>query len=248
MDRFQIEQASPNEIREGPYRACIIDGADRAAIDACLQLRYDHFVCAKGWAPDDPAMPGRETDHYDQFAWHLAVVASMPPDEGDEPVVERVVTYLRALPGSKSCGFMLDHEFACLLTDEQRSAMHRNQAVEVSRLIFTRAGGTRGQVSSCHAAAAVCPAELLLKALYQLSLQHGICHYYVVAEPAWLRALASGLHMRFAAIGEPYTFPDGTTTVAAHATRSELEQAVARADPEKLRWYQTLESSARPCW
>gem|GEM_PF-1399522 len=219
-------------IAEGDYLARLIAPTNCGEVEAYQQLRYDCFVRQRGWVAPDPLKPGREADGYDAHAWHLAVFDS---DAGSYAAAAPIAAYLRAVPWTAPCGFMLDREFSRLASAGEMSLLPRDKAVELSRLVVAPAAcappESRSGPDSPHVI------EILLKLLYRLSLEAGIERYYVVVEAPWLRAFTRRFRLPFQTIGRPCTFPDGTATVAAYTTRTDLERSVAAHDPERYRWY-----------
>jgi N-acyl-L-homoserine lactone synthetase len=223
------------EIREGPFLARELAAEDTENMTVCGRLRYEYFVKKRKWLPviADPCLG--ETDQYDAHARHLAVFATGAENEAPCPAV---VAYLRVVLGTASCGFMLDHEFRCLLNDDERASLPRAGAVELSRLVIDSdlCKPSSGNGSAINKVAAV---ELLLKLLYHVSLVEQIDHYLIVVERDWLYAFVRRFHLPFALIGSAHTFADGTTTVAAHTTRARLEQSIAEHSPRKFLWYRS---------
>jgi len=181
-------------------------------------LRYRYFVTHKKWITRHSLTPGYETDRYDSDSHHLAVFEE-----------ERLLGYLRALPWGEDTGFMLDHEFRCLVPDEEFSNLHRQNSLEISRLVLT---------PDLSADVSFLVTELLFKLLYYCCLEQQIEHLYAVVEVGWLRRFKSCFHLPFQPLGASQRFPDGTRTVAIHAGVRELEQSLRAAVPQKLRWYQ----------
>jgi len=227
----------PIVVKAGSFLARPINLADPQEVCTFQELRYEYFVRRKSWACPDPLAPYCETDRYDAFAHHLAAFETT-----DETIQEKqnqkIVIYLRALPWHEHVGFMLDHEFRCLLSDEEHADLHRTNAVELSRLVIAPGACSKSANQDGTGERPRHVIELLLKLLYHLSLEQQIEHYYIVVEKHWLPAFTRRFHIPFKVIGREYTFPDGTVTVAAHATRTELEQAMAAKDSQKFLWYQ----------
>jgi len=193
---------------------------NKSQLLACFRLRYDYFVKQRAWVEEDALSPGLERDHYDPHSLHLSVW------EGDE-----VAAYLRVLPFDPIVDFMLDHELSAILSPQEREALPREGAVELSRLVCRTGDCLKTDQGSAH------PVELLFRQLYQLSLQHGFTRYYIVVEAGWLRPFARRFGLPFQVIGQPYLFPDGTKTVAATATVKELEAGLKRHSEAKFLWY-----------
>jgi len=80
--------------------------------------------------------------------------------------------------------------------------------------------------------------ELLMKLLYRTAMSNGWNRFYIVVEECWIRPFARRFGLPFRVIGRPYTFSDGTRTVAAMATIAELEAGMLRHSREKFDWYQ----------
>ena len=189
------------------------------AVSLYRRLRYEYFVVQKQWVKSDlPVLgEGHESDKYDPLAHHFGVF------EGGN-----LLGYLRALSWSEEHGFMLEHDFRCLLCDETVTALHRKHSLEISRLVLAL-GLSPDSVLRV--------TELLFKLLYQFSRQNEVEHLYAVVEPAWLRRFQRCFHLPFRAMGVAHRFPDGTRAVAAHASLSDLEESLRTADPLKLLWY-----------
>jgi len=198
---------------------CAMDTETRTVIERSFRLRHDYFVRRRRWVPEDARFPGLETDRYDVHAVHFAATC-----EGD------VRAYLRALPFDPSVGFMLDDELSASLSDSDRRDLQRERALELSRLVCVPCA-CAGRSSTHH------PMELLLRRLYRFAQVHEYRIFYVVVEPAWLQPFERRFGLPFRAIGKPYTFPDGTATVAAAATLPELENGMRRHSHEKFKWY-----------
>jgi N-acyl-L-homoserine lactone synthetase len=208
------------EIGAKIYHAQVVSPSDSSLFAACLRLRYDYFVREKGWVKENKEFPGHEQDRYDPFCLHLAVF------EGTEPVA-----YLRVLPHITGLGFMLDHDFARLLSDEARNSLYRDGAIELSRLVC-RANLFR-TIRRGHSH----PVELLFRELYSQSKQRGFAHFYAVVEEAWLKPFCARFCFPFHALEAPYTFPDGTRAVVASATVADIETNLQKHSPQKWAWY-----------
>jgi N-acyl-L-homoserine lactone synthetase len=209
-------------IRDFSYQVGCVGYTDMAHMDAIRRLRHAYFVEERGWAAPDPTAPGRESDAYDPHCFHLAVFEQ-------EDGAPRIATYLRALPWREGTGFMLQREFSPLLPANHQ--LVTSNSVELSRLVVAPRIKAQGASATRHVV------ELLLRLLYRLSIEQGWDAYYVVVEEAWLTAFVRRYRLPFEALGEPFTFPDGTRTVAAVAHRKEMEEAVRRSDPAKFAWY-----------
>ncbi len=198
----------------------VISLADDEVQD-CFRLRYHYFVHQRAWVAANAEWPGIERDSYDEHALHLGV--------WDE---KGVAAYLRVLPFDPGVGFMLDQELACVLTEEERRGLPREESVELSRLVV------RPDILARHPCLAKAhPVELLLKRLYQVSKERGFTRFYIVVEEEWLRPFARRFGLPFSVIGTPHVFPDGTKTVAATATLDELEAGMRGHSAAKYEWY-----------
>ena len=205
-------------ITEGDEKAICFSVTDHHLLEACFRLRYRYFAQERGWVAPDECPGELERDAYDGQALHLAVF-----NNGD------AVAYLRVLPHEAGQGFMLDREFAGLLSEAERHALSRAGAVELSRLVC------RYDVSPLQSRH---PVERLLRLLYRISVERGFSRFYIVVEESWLRPFVRRFRLPFHLIGSPHTFPDGTRTVAAMATLAELEAAMLRHSRAKYDWYQ----------
>ena len=182
-----------------------IEAREASVLSECFRLRYDYFVRQRGWVTMESASD-EERDHYDDRALHLAVFCG-----------EEVRAYLRLLPHDPLAGFMLDHDFAALLSEREREELPRDGAIEISRLVcrFGKAAG-----DDIH------PLHLLLRLLHQVSVEQGFERCYIVVEHSWLRPFIRYFGVPFQVVGQPHTFAGGTRTVAATATLAELERAI----------------------
>ncbi len=205
---------------EGGFVARLVDVTQSCEVTAFQRLRYDYFVRQRGWVVDDPLSPGCEVDRYDAWAQHLAVF-----DGG------QIVAYLRVQPWQAEYGWMLEHEFLCLLPSSPATPLLHHNAVELTRLVIANAPLLPRREARL-------VTELLFKLLYQISLHHGWEQLYIVVEQAWLPIFRRRFGLAFEPLGCPCVFPDGTVTVAAHAGISDLEIGLRQHDPEKLHWYQ----------
>lgn len=196
----------------------VLPWADSDHLSACLKLRHDYFVRQRGWVQADPAAPGLESDHYEPFCRHLAVV-----EDG------QVAAYLRALPYSPEVGFMLDRDFARTLPAADRLTLHHSGSVELSRLVCA--------ASAISFRTGPHPLELILKRLFEISKAEGYWQFTVVVESGWLAPFKRRFGLPFRPLAAPYDFPDGTRTVAATATLDELEAGVRAHDYRKYHWY-----------
>ena len=182
-----------------------IETHEEAVLSRCYRLRHDYFVKQRGWVTATNA-EGEERDRYDARALHLAVFSG-----------EEVAAYLRVLPHDATEGFMLDHDFAALLSEQQRAKLPRAGAIEISRLVcrWQREKGCEDH-----------PLKLLLKLLYEVSLEQGFERSYIVVEESWLPPFVRRFGVPFRVIGQPCVFAGGTRTVAATATLAELATAL----------------------
>lgn len=226
-------------IREGIYEARLVDPGDADGMRACYRLRYAYFVQQRKWIAADAAHPGLELDTYDTEALHLAVFKNEDSQQGAQQKAQCIAGYLRLLPQRTDCGFMLEHEFRPLLPEEEMDALRQPGAVELSRLTVASVPDTDGAGDHPRGSqGSRLVLELLLKLLYRLALERGWNHFYVVVEAHWPVLLRRRFGLPFQIMGSPYTFPNGTVTVAASALLTDLEAAMARHSLEKLRWYQ----------
>jgi N-acyl-L-homoserine lactone synthetase len=207
------------------YEAKLVVAPDFVSSIASHRLRHNYFVKERGWVSPDPDNPELEVDCYDLFCFHLAVF-EQAENAGDEP---HIAAYLRVLPWQEETGFMLQHEFSCLLP--KNYPLITSNSVELSRFVIAPYIKARGTAVTQKVI------ELLLKLLYRLSLQQEWDAYYIVVEESWLTAFVRRYALPFTPVGEPFTFPDGTKTIAAVAYRSEMEESVRRSDPAKHAWY-----------
>jgi len=216
---------SPDAVRGQAEEAHALQGRllppSDPALEACFQLRHAYFVQERGWVKDNTQTPGAERDGYDPHCLHFGV--------WDE---DGVVAYLRVLPFHPGVGFMLDRELSCLLLDEERQTLPRENAVELSRLVV------RPNVILCANPNQAHPVELLLRELYRVSKERDFTRFYIVVEQSWLGPFARRFGLRFQTVGTPHLFPDGTETVAATATLDELEAGMRRHSAAKFQWYQ----------
>jgi len=194
---------------------------DPASLEACFRLRHSYFVEQRGWVKANEMAPGIERDGYDAHCLHLGV--------WDE---DGVAAYLRVLPFDPDVGFMLDRELSCLLLNEERQTLPRENVVELSRLVV------RPNVALYAAPDQAHPVELLLRELYRVAKERDFSRFYIVVEQSWLGPFARRFGLRFQTIGTPHLFPDGTKTVAALATLQELEAGMRRHSAAKFQWYQ----------
>lgn len=205
MDILSEARRDLSIVSPGAPVARQIEPHEASVLSQCFQLRYNYFVRQRGWVAMDSAS-GEESDHYDERALHLAVFSGA-----------EVMAYLRLLPHDPVLGFMLDHDFAALLSEQERDELPRAGSIEISRLVC-RFG--KAESDDVH------PLHLLLKLLHQISLDHGFERCYIVVEHSWLRPFIRRFGVPFQVVGQPYTFAGGTRTVAATATLAELERAI----------------------
>lgn len=213
------EDRPKTRLQEWSWERGVLLSDDAVSLEACFRLRYDYFVERRAWVPENVEVPGIEQDAYDEHCLHLGV--------WDE---QGVAAYLRVLPFDPAVGFMLDRELSCLLRDEERQALPRERAVELSRLVV------RPDVIYCKADPH--PVDLLLKALYRESRERGYKRFYIVVEQGWLGPFTRRFGLPFQIIGLPHVFPNGTRTVAATATLEELEAGMRCHSASKYDWYQ----------
>jgi len=192
---------------------------DDPEMEACFRLRHAYFVRKRGWVKESKETPGIERDGYDPHCLHLAVWDG-----------QGVAAYLRALPFDPCVEFMLDRELSCLFSGEEREALPRAGALELSRLVVRRDLLCRHNEPH--------PVELLLRELYRVAKERGFTRFYIVVEQSWLGPFARRFGLPFRVLGTPHLFPDGTKTVAALATLEELEAGMRRHSAAKFQWYQ----------
>ena len=187
-----------------------IEVHEASVLSQCFRLRYDYFVRQRGWvamnSASENSASGEERDHYDDQALHLAVFSG-----------EEVMAYLRLLPHDPVLGFMLDHDFSALLSEQERNELPRAGAIEISRLVCRFGKATGDEIHPLH---------LLLRLLHLISSEQGFERCYIVVEQSWLRPFIRRFGVPFQVVGQPYTFAGGTRTVAATATLTELARAI----------------------
>lgn len=206
-------------LQTGKYCARLIPAQPNDALNACFRLRYRYFVQERGWVTAEMCQGEVERDRYDDYALHLAVF------DGRE-----VLAYVRVLPHRPELGFMLDSEFSPLLDEEERRALPRDRAAELSRLVC-QGNLPRRNATESH------PLELLLKLLYRVCVEYGFQQFYIVVEDAWLKPFARRFGLPFRILGQPQVFPDSTQTVAATATLAELQESMKQHSLQKYDWY-----------
>jgi N-acyl-L-homoserine lactone synthetase len=253
-DREISPQKLP-EPHDGRYFARTIGCEEQDLLEKCLRLRHAYFVSTRGWVSCNGTM--QETDRYDPYCQHLAVFHNT-----------HILAYLRLLPWNQDTGFMLEHDFSCLLSPhEQKTIIHTNSA-ELSRLVIAPDAGrcddshtllpeqevsnglilpagratANGRASNGTPPAQFTPhvLEMLLKLLYHVSLEGGIECYYIVVEPRLLKILQRKFGVPFKPIGNVHTLPDGTQTVAAFTTLQDIEASIKHRWPQKYQWYRQL--------
>lgn len=206
---------------------------DNDKILACLRLRHSYFCLARKWAPCNDSE--RETDIYDSFSHHLAVSQN-----------NQILAYMRLLSWQEKTGFMLEHDFACLLTDEERHLIVHERSAEISRLVVAntfQANSTGNAEKSDQPTGRPNPFAhlhalyLLFRLFFHTARQNDIETFYIVVEPPTLRLLQRKFGIPFIPLGNTYTFPDGTVTQAAFTTLSETERSIAAKFPERYEWY-----------
>ena len=211
------------ELREHNLLACVIGRNENDRIRAFQALRHGYFVRERKWVTENAERPGEEADRYDGHCLHLGVFRE-----------ERLLAYLRMLPWIPEVGFMLDHEFKALLSEQDRISLPREGSAEVSRLVVSGENGFFAGPQEKRQAL-----ELLFKLLYRLSLARGYRRLYVEVETGWLAAFRRTFRLPFEPIGRPCRFPDGTETAAACADLADLEDYLRQRAPERLEWYRT---------
>lgn len=217
ISQTEIDVIGPDNSGYLARRICPSEGD---VYESYLALRYGYFVLERGWVTSSGLLD-RETDRYDAHCHHLGVFKN-----------NQIVACLRVLPGTSTCGLMLDHDFRCLLTDDERANLVRENSVELSRLAIVESR-TR-QTTFNHNRYVM---ELLLRLLYRLSLAEKYQHFYIEVETAWLKPFARAYSMPFMPICRPFTFPDGTETIIAHASLQNLKCAVKSQSRAKYQWY-----------
>lgn len=214
-----VNSADTLSLSQGEFQARLINFEDNDEVRGYQTLRYEWFVIRKAWVKEDPNHPGCEIDHYDPYCLHLGVFKDM-----------QLVGYLRVLPWQEHLGLMLQHEFQDLISPEAAPQLAQESNVEISRLVVAPLQGS-SRAESAHIA------ELLFKLLYCLGKRLQWKTYYIVLEEAWLRVLNRRFGIPFAPLGEPYTYPDGTHTLAASASCQAMEEAMLARAPDKYQWY-----------
>lgn len=218
--------------------------------DACLHLRHDYFVKHRGWVTCNGS--GEETDHYDPFCQHLAVFHN-----------DHILAYMRLLPWQPTTDFMLEHDFACLLTDEERASIIHENSAELSRLVIAPDAHNKSLSAAPVLGLAITPATQndtcvnsenhmisgnsfgrlaalypLFKVFFHTARQQNIQTFYIVMEPPMLKILQRKFGIPFVPLGKPYTFPDGTVAQAAFTTLAETERSITARFPQRYAWYQ----------
>ncbi len=225
---LEAEKRQTEVARDVVLTSRTLNLSNEAPLQACFALRHAYFVRERAWVSESEETPGLEIDSYDAHALHLAVW------QGEE-----VVAYLRILPFDPQVGFMIDRDLRALLSDEERQALPRENAVEISRLVCRVSQSSEDGQGNSHAED-LGLMELLFKQFYQVSLERGFTRFYIVVEAGWLRLFARRFGVPFRPIGTPHRFPDGTRTVAATATIEELEAGMRRHDEARYGWYREV--------
>lgn len=204
-------------------RVQLLSPNEAEPLAACWRLRYEYFVRRRQWVTPNAEGADLECDRYDVDAWHFAVFRET-----------EAVAYLRLIDRQAACGFMLEHEFKHLVSDENLSLLQKPGSVEISRLAVAH------QIERREIKTVL---SLLFKGLYQFSLQRNYRNLLVVVEPHWLPLFARRFGFTFTALGPVLSFPDRTLAVAASANIKNLEAELSHGDPASLEWYRSLEEA-----
>lgn len=230
-----MEALSNISIGQGEYEARVMSEGS-SEFTACLRLRHTYFCLTRNWAPCNDSE--RETDIYDSFSQHLAIFEN-----------DHILAYMRLLPWQAKTGFMLEHDFACLLTDEERDSIVHDRSAEISRLVVANtfhvnstgnAEKSDQPTSSPNPFAHLDALYLLFRLFFHTARQNDIETFYIVVEPPTLRLLQRKFGIPFVPLGNTYTFPDGTVTQAAFTTLSDTERSIAAKFPERYEWYRQV--------
>ena len=207
------------EINQAPYTARIVRPEESCWWRTCQRLRYAYFVRQRGWVRDDPQRNGLEADDY------VLIPITLPSLQEMKLLLTYGYCQQRRRPAS-----CWSRKFACLLNNQSIRLPCDASVVELSRLVYCPVP-SQIQGSGTH------PVELLLKLLYRLALTQGFARFYIVVEQNWIKPFARRFGLTFTPIGIPYIFPDGTRTVGATATLTELQESMKAHSQGKLAWY-----------
>lgn len=207
---------------EGRYNIRSLEGKKDGLKAA--RLRHEVFCQNLQWVASSP--DGLETDEHDPFSMSIGIFSA----------AEELLGVFRFLPPSRK--FMLEHEFAQLLTPGYRVRKERDTA-EVTR--FTVAPSLRGMgISPGHIS------RLLYKGMYQWSLVNDVRYIYVVVERRFWRALVIAGYP-YEPIGPVTTLPPADAeSVAAILDWENFRAECRRKRATFLDWIQTRQPNVVP--
>lgn len=177
---------------------------------AAAELRHKVFVDKLKWIQGSKQT---ESDKYDAYAKHFIVMSN-----------ERLVGYLRVIPGGMNSEFMLEDDFSILNPFEKN--INISTSLEVSRLC------TDDSLSGIERTGA---ALLLYKASYLWAIQNNLNFWHVVVTEQYFRALRR--------IGFPFTMVSSTKefdamhkTIYATLDLFQAQKVLSSNNPELYEW------------
>jgi acyl homoserine lactone synthase len=185
-------------------------------MEAAFRLRHEVFCDELKWVPSFP--DGMERDDYDAFADPIGLF-----DEKNE-----LIGHVRLIIAPKP--FMIEKEFACLLSKDKPFRKHSNLA-ESTRICIKKDCRkiTVGSFTVAH---------LLYKAIYQWCLLHDIRFFVTIIEKRYYRYLK--MFFPFESLGKFLPLGDGVLSgiVLMDCRKFELEAQEKR--PDFFRWMATV--------
>ena len=176
-----------------------------AEIAEAYRLRYQVYCLDRGYESPESCLGGMEQDYYDDFALHALL------RHRASAAVLGTVRLVLPLAGPAWFANLPLADYAPLEAIEAIKDLPRGTTAEVSRFAITRsareilrgAGGASGRRASGNGEAAIGDKLLpymslgLIRGLIRLSLENGVTHWCLAAEPSLLRRLRSyGLHFQ----------------------------------------------------
>ncbi len=176
------------------------------------RLRHEVFSEELRWVP--VSEDGKEVDDYDGFASCLGVF-----DEG-----QNLVGHARLITSPNP--FMIDREFACLITEGQKIEKSRDMA-EITRLCVKRDGRKGDYLLRV--------SNLLYRGIYHWSAMRGIRHLIMVVDWRYFRLLRfTGIPVR--AMGSFKVMPDKVHAGVISLDLDEFRKVARVKSPEFYYW------------
>lgn len=182
------------------------------------RLRHDVFAVELKWVSPLPSC--MESDCYDAFAVHFGIFNAAGQVDG----------YVRLITSPRP--FMVDHEFACLMTSIA-GFVKTSSMVELTRICIRK----NARALTCHG---MTLAQFLYKAVYNWCLEAGYTHMVAVVEKKYY-ILMKRSKFPLESVGDFIPIGDGVLSGVVMLDWRRIEKELKHKRPDYYSWLVNLQ-------